>query len=201
MAEALLPLSNAKTPDFVGTVVRDAWKFRHEGIPRAKKLQWAEALSTSEEQLDQLTSALTVIVRESIYSEGKSVPLPEGLHPGLRKLLVQIVMAGLPEWKEATAGAMVGPPRLVDFDWRVDMKTSSNHLSRMAVPTVLVEMKLQETPARVGVMPGVRDVKFELTREALGTMLDGLEKIRDQLSGISPGNPGSAATAAVAARE
>jgi len=28
------------------------------------------------------------------------------------------------------------------------------------------DWQLQETPAKVGVMPGVRDVKFELSREA-----------------------------------
>jgi hypothetical protein len=92
-------------------------------------------------------------------------------------------------------------------DWRVDMKTSSNHLSRMAVPTVIVEMKvrwlqergagrpargaraedraqLQETAARVDRMPGTRDVQFELDKETLATMLDGLGKIRDQLAGL-----------------
>lgn len=54
MAEVLLPLANAKTPDFVGTVVSETWKYRHEGIPQAKKLQWAGALSISEGQLDQV---------------------------------------------------------------------------------------------------------------------------------------------------
>jgi hypothetical protein len=33
-------------------------------------------------------------------------------------------------------------------------------------------------------MPGTRDVQFELDKETLATMLDGLGKIRDQLAGL-----------------
>jgi hypothetical protein len=39
-------------------------------------------------------------------------------------------------------------------DWRVDMKTSSNHLSRMAVPTVIVEMKVHWLQERGAGPPG-----------------------------------------------
>jgi hypothetical protein len=100
-------------------------------------------------------------------------------------------------------------------DWRVDVKTSSNLLSRMSVPTVLVGMKVflthslyaielrqmglfkifslfsrfyfrqvQDIPTQVGVVPDVKNVQFELSKEALQTMLDGLNKIRDQLGAI-----------------
>jgi len=34
-------------------------------------------------------------------------------------------------------------------------------------------------------MPGIRHVNFELTKETLETMLDGLGKIKDQLSSIA----------------
>ncbi len=78
----------------------------------------------------------------------------------------------------------VCPPVLSRADWRVDVKTSSNLLSRMSVPTVLVGMKVQDTPTHVGVVPDVKDVQFELSKEALQTMLDGLNKIRDQLGAI-----------------
>ena len=38
--------------------------------------------------------------------------------------------------------APVSLPRLVDFDWRVDVKTASDSASRMAQPTCLVQMKV-----------------------------------------------------------
>ena len=34
-------------------------------------------------------------------------------------------------------------PRLVDVDWRVDVKTSANTVSRMATPTALVQMQVR----------------------------------------------------------
>ena len=37
---------------------------------------------------------------------------------------------------------VVSLPRLIDFDWRVDVKTSSDSVMRMAVPTCLVQMKV-----------------------------------------------------------
>ena len=75
-------------------------------------------------------------------------------------------------------------PVCLHADWRVDVKTSSNLLSRMSVPTVLVGMKVQDVPTRVDLVPDVKDVQFELSKEALQTMLDGLNKIRDQLSAV-----------------
>lgn len=33
-------------------------------------------------------------------------------------------------------------PRLIDFDWRVDIKTSSDNLSRMSVPTCILQMQV-----------------------------------------------------------
>lgn len=40
----------------------------------------------------------------------------------------------------------VSLPRLVDLDWRVDIKTSSDSISRMAVPTCLLQMKVRPPP-------------------------------------------------------
>ena len=36
----------------------------------------------------------------------------------------------------------VSLPHLVDFDWRVDVKTSSDSAARMAQPTCIVQMKV-----------------------------------------------------------
>ena len=42
----------------------------------------------------------------------------------------------------------VSLPRLVDFDWRVDVKISSDSVARMAQPTCLVQMKVSVRSAR-----------------------------------------------------
>lgn len=51
--------------------------------------------------------------------------------------------------------------------------------------TVSSSPQLQENPVFQGVMPPVKDVQFELSQQALATMLDGLEKIQGQLGSIN----------------
>ncbi|TKC52836.1 hypothetical protein EI555_019328 [Monodon monoceros] len=79
----------------------------------------------------------------------------------------------------------VSLPRLVDLDWRVDIKTSSDSISRVAIPTCLLQMKIQEDPSLCGEQPSVSAVTVELSKETLDTMLDGLGRIRDQLSAVA----------------
>ena len=55
----------------------------------------------------------------------------------------------------------------------------------MSAPAILMELKVQDPPARRDVMPAVRHVTFELSKETTDTMLDGLRRIRDQLQGVT----------------
>jgi hypothetical protein len=44
----------------------------------------------------------------------------------------------------------------------------------MNVPSIIVEMQLEEQTTNINNMPEIKKVPFELTNEALVTMLDGL---------------------------
>lgn len=37
---------------------------------------------------------------------------------------------------------IVSLPKLIDFDWRVDVKTSSNAISRMSMPTCIMQLQV-----------------------------------------------------------
>ncbi|KAK1887938.1 COMM domain containing protein 9 [Dissostichus eleginoides] len=67
--------------------------------------------------------------------------------------------------------------RLKDLDWTVSMVTGSDSLSRMSVPTCLVQL---QDPCQA-----VSTTTVELSRASLDTMLDGLGRIRDQLSVVA----------------
>ena len=54
----------------------------------------------------------------------------------------------------------------------------------MNVPSVLLELAVERQPTRTDEMPGTEKVAMELSRETLETLLDGLGKIRDQLSAM-----------------
>lgn len=91
-----------------------------------------------------------------------------------------------------TATRKVGPslPRFEGIDWRVDVRSASDTVSRMSVPTVLVQMRVQnsyngEVPPAEGQAVAQRLVTFELNKETLATMLDGLVFVRDQLASIA----------------
>jgi hypothetical protein len=78
----------------------------------------------------------------------------------------------------------VSLPKLVDIDWTLHVKKSSSQVSRMKVPVALVGFQIEDQPTTSASLPETRRVDFELSREALSTMLDGLGKIRDQLSAM-----------------
>lgn len=45
-------------------------------------------------------------------------------------------------------------------------------------------LKVKDAPAKLGEDPATQNVVFEMSKEALETMLEGLGQIRDQLSGL-----------------
>jgi COMM domain containing 9 len=99
--------------------------------------------------------------------------------------MCQILVAQLPDWREASVLQRPSLPRYVDVDWRVDVKTASDRVSRIAVPCCLVDIKVQDQPTSTSQVPATRQVEFELSKEALQTMLDGLGRIRDQLGAVA----------------
>ena len=43
---------------------------------------------------------------------------------------------------------IVSLPKLIDFDWRVDVKTSSNAISRMSMPTCIMQLQVSHRNTR-----------------------------------------------------
>ena len=185
----LTHLLGAKSPQEVDKLFTTVFRFRHEGCTAKQKSEWAASFELSAAQVEQLVAAVRGLVGYCIYEqvadkESVAQLFSAGFHANLKGLICKIVGARIAGWREASVATMVSPPKLVDFDWRVDQKRASNFLSRMSVPTVIVDMKIQKQPTSLEVMPGVDEIQFELSKEALRTMLDGLGKIRDQLGSI-----------------
>ena len=70
--------------------------------------------------------------------------------------------------------------KLVDFDWRLDFKVPQMDL----VCGFFAMGNLRQQPEREHEMPNIKNVDFEMDRETLDVVVDGLGKIRDQLSRI-----------------
>uniref|UniRef100_A0A663E5C7 COMM domain containing 9 n=1 Tax=Aquila chrysaetos chrysaetos TaxID=223781 RepID=A0A663E5C7_AQUCH len=138
----------------------------------------------------KLVSALHSLTRHVVYhgltrAEDILSLFPENFHQNLKNLLTKIILENISAWRNEAQASQISLPRLVDMDWRVDIKTSSDSISRMAVPTCLLQLKIQEDVALCGNSPVVSALTVELSKETLDTMLEGLGRIRDQLSAVA----------------
>eukprot|EP00700_Malawimonas_jakobiformis_P002794 EC724987.1.p1 GENE.EC724987.1~~EC724987.1.p1 ORF type:complete len:196 (+),score=15.64 EC724987.1:63-650(+) len=148
----------------------------------------SSVFNVTKEQAGQLVSGIREIIRVALYSsmgaDEVARVIPPSVDDRLKSLVAQIVTHHLGEWRDLALQTQPAFPRLLEFDWRADVKTSSHLLSRMAAPTLLVQLKVQPTPERAGAVPEPRSVVFETTRETLDTVLERLGRIRDQLQAV-----------------
>jgi hypothetical protein len=96
-------------------------------------------------------------------------------------LFNKIFKARAPQWREVCVNNQISLPKLTDFDWRVDTKAASDSMNRMSASSLLLSLKIQNPPEKVGVMPATRTVQLELGPQEVHTLLDGLLKIKDSL--------------------
>lgn len=187
----LSALMGAQTKTVVGDVFQQA--FRHRGdLSSAPKTTIAAGLGIKETEVLPILVAAKDIIARSLYSASAEVDYQKimdtcdsSLDDRLKKLIAKVVGSNLLEWKSIASKQLISWPRMVDMDWRVDVKSSSQQMSRMSVPTVILDLKVEGQPVMRGDMPRVKSVNFELSKESLGTLLDGMNKIKDQLGALS----------------
>lgn len=88
------------------------------------------------------------LVNESIYENysGKAIIelFSSQFHEALRGLIAKIISHHLPNWRKDVKSSQISLPKLEEFDWRVDIKSASDLVGQISVPTVLVSMKVQK---------------------------------------------------------
>ncbi|XP_058383122.1 COMM domain-containing protein 9 isoform X1 [Diceros bicornis minor] len=193
---ALQSLLKASSKDVVRQLCQESFSTSALGSKKLLDITCSSLSVTQEEaeqgspsvlQLLQALHRLTRLVafRDLSSAEAILALFPENFHQNLKNLLTKIILEHVSTWRTEAQANQISLPRLVDLDWRVDIKTASDSISRMAVPTCLLQMKIQEDPSLCGDKPSVSAVTVELSKETLDTMLDGLGRIRDQLSAVA----------------
>ncbi|NXY87471.1 COMD9 protein, partial [Alcedo cyanopectus] len=186
---ALQSLLKAPSRDVVRQLCQESFSSPPAGLgPLARRS--CPGLAVGTEEAEQLVSALHNLTRHVVYhgltrAEDILSLFPENFHQNLKNLLTKIILENISAWRNEAQANQVSLPRLVNMDWRVDIKTSSDSISRMAVPTCLLQLKIQEDVALCGDSPVVSALTVELSKETLDTMLEGLGRIRDQLSAVA----------------
>ncbi|KAJ0029016.1 hypothetical protein NQD34_004013 [Periophthalmus magnuspinnatus] len=145
--------------------VREVCVQSHQGPSRIFTENTAAKFNISPSQAAQLVESLHTLSRHVVFHNLTSPEqilalFPESFHSSLKNLITKILLEN-----------------------RVDLVTSSESVSRMAVPTCLLQLKMEDTRCRHD--EAVSTVTMELSRESLDTMLDGLGRIRDQLSVVA----------------
>ncbi|CAH1787712.1 unnamed protein product [Owenia fusiformis] len=188
--ETLLLLLKAPSKEAVVRLCNEAFLTRNGIVKPDTIKEAANGLQVEQQEAKQLISSLQGLVKNALF-HGSTEPavivklFPNDFHKNLRDLLGKILIENIPNWKNIAVNNMVSLPRLTDFDWRVDIKTASDSMARMNVPTCILQLKVQEAKTNIAERPNENNVNVELSKETLETMLDGLGKIRDQLSSVA----------------
>eukprot|EP01102_Stenamoeba_stenopodia_P015015 TRINITY_DN5078_c0_g1_i1.p1 TRINITY_DN5078_c0_g1~~TRINITY_DN5078_c0_g1_i1.p1 ORF type:complete len:204 (-),score=57.57 TRINITY_DN5078_c0_g1_i1:58-669(-) len=185
----LLKAPNKKSVDEIFVAVH---QYRNDAavLPPELLTKIAEALGASPEDTEAMALSIRNLIKKALYDllvqEQLAEIFPQGFHGAMAQLINTIVTHRLPAWRREAITSHIFLSRLISINWRIDIKSASNHISQMAVPTVLVELKVQQPPTNTSQDEAslVKTILFELDSVTLQTMLDGLGKIKDQLAAI-----------------
>lgn len=110
--------------------------------------------------------------------------LPSDFHPQLAQLLGKRIKAFAEVWRQASIDNQVSCAKLVDFDFQVNTTNATDQMTNVNSSSLLLSLEVQDAPTQKDVMPTTKTIKLELSNQEVQTLLDGMLKIRDQLSAI-----------------
>jgi len=186
--EPLDLLSKASTPKVVQDIFVMSFKNRKKPITDREKSGLVSLLGITDQQAVNLLTAVRDVITEALYYNMTAEEIEKflsGVTDSIKAVIVKILTHYMPSWREAVLHSQVSMPRLKTIDWRIDIKSSSNEMSRMSVPTVIVNLEVEQNPTKIGEAPKMRNIDFELSSEALAVMLEGLGQIKKQLDAIA----------------
>ncbi|XP_029064766.1 COMM domain-containing protein 9 isoform X1 [Monodon monoceros] len=144
---ALQSLLKASSKDVVRQLCQESFSSSALGSKKLLDVT-CSSLSVTQEEAKQLLQALhrltrLVVFRDLSSAEAVLALFPENFHQNLKNLLTKIILEHASTWRAEAQTNQISLPRLVDLDWRVDIKTSSDSISRVAIPTCLLQMKVR----------------------------------------------------------
>lgn len=206
---ALSILSNAHDKQAINKTFQETFRCRFSGLSDIRKLRWCSNLDIDENDIsiiDELFAAMLSLIQHVLYyniTDGHKIIelFPTDFNPKFAKGIAKILISNMNQWRNAQKQTTISAvPKLVDFgmdcncmsvveylcfylfiEWRLDIKKSSNAVSIMSEPAVLVSMEVQPPQTEVGILESHNQIQFELRQNSLKVMIDGLQRIRDQL--------------------
>ena len=138
------------------------------GASQSVLKKMGEALELNLVQTEELLVAVALLIEDAIFENRTATDvvaaLPADLNKSLKQLIAAIVTKNMPKWRETVAASQISLPRLVDSDWRIDVKTASEVIARMDQPAVIVDLRVRRLPVRWRFVRARSRVRPDLTR-------------------------------------
>ncbi|KAL2492261.1 COMM domain-containing protein [Abeliophyllum distichum] len=172
-------LVRANSKESVEYILQALWRTRHTGLDAADRQILRDILQLpNDSDIDPLLVCLRVLIRRCVYENVSKEEMhklfPAEVLPELQRLLTLLLQKFQKEWREDISKDQVNLPRLKTMTWSM-----ANQETELTDPTAVINLKLQSnTQPSIG----DRDVKFQLAKDTLETMLNSMYCIRDQLT-------------------
>ncbi|XP_052180517.1 uncharacterized protein LOC127793817 [Diospyros lotus] len=172
-------LVRANSKESVEHILQALWRTRKTGLDGAdREIIRAMLQLDNDSDLDPLLVCLRMLIRRCVYEninkEDIQKLFPSEVLPELQRLLTLLLQKFQREWQEDVQKDQVTLPRLKAMTWKVE-----NQETELTDPVAVINLKLQNDGESNAVD---MDVKFQLSKDTLDTMLKSMYCIRDQLS-------------------
>uniref|UniRef100_A0A5B6ZHY6 COMM domain-containing protein n=1 Tax=Davidia involucrata TaxID=16924 RepID=A0A5B6ZHY6_DAVIN len=172
-------LVRANSKESVEYILQALWRTRKTGLDAADRDIIREMLQLDNEtEFDPLLVCLRMLIRRCVYENINKDEIqklfPNEVLPELQRLLTLLLQKFQREWREDVSKDEVTLPRLKAMTWNM-----ANQDAELTDPVAVINLKLQNDAQS---NPGEMDVKFQLAKDTLETMLRSMYCIRDQLS-------------------
>lgn len=158
-------------------------------LPKSRLRDISGVLDIDEEKASELVEAISGLINEVLFDDIPSPQileiLPASMNANLKKLIATVIHKSRDDWSMMQIGNEASIPKVRAVDWRVDLQSASDSALKMARPSVLVSIECQGQQTRVQETPKPNVTCFEMNKDTLATMLDGLGKIQEQLASVA----------------
>uniref|UniRef100_A0A1D1XIR2 COMM domain-containing protein 9 n=2 Tax=Anthurium amnicola TaxID=1678845 RepID=A0A1D1XIR2_9ARAE len=178
-------LVRANTKESVEYILQALWRTRKTGLDSADRAILRGILHLdSDPELDPLLVCLRMLIRRCVHGGVRRDEVqklfPDEVSPELQRLLTLLLQKFQREWREDAHRDQVSVPRLKAMTWNM-----ANQSTASGDHVAVLNLKLQGDAQSLS---RETEVKFQLTKETLETMLGSMYCIRDQFSEVDTPN-------------
>ncbi|GMH01154.1 hypothetical protein Nepgr_002993 [Nepenthes gracilis] len=174
-------LVRANSKESVEYMFQALWRTRNTGLDATDRAIIRDMLQLeNDSDLDPILVCLRMLIRKCVYDNINKDDIqklfPGEVLPELQRLLTLLLQKFQREWQKEVFKDKVTVPRLKAMTWNM---ANSEMEAESINPVAVIKLKLQDDGSS---QPGEVEVKFQVAKDSLDTMLRSMYCIRDQLS-------------------